>query len=83
MTNKMNKTAGNKEHELTNRIINLLLLFGISITIFNLFYLLFHLDISDKIFYRCIPGFALGLFSILCYGFLYHRKPINKRRIHL
>jgi hypothetical protein len=83
MTNKMIQIKGSSDGKLTNRIINLFLLFGVSIMIFTLFYLLFHLDTSDKIIYRCIPGFALGLFSILVYGFLYHKKSINKRRIHL
>ena len=83
MTDKMIQTNGNRAGKLTNRIINLFLLFGVSIMAFTLFYLLFHLDTSDKIIYRCIPGFASGLFSLLVYGFLYLRKPINKRRIHL
>lgn len=81
MTNKMIQTKRNEK--LTNLVINLLLLIGVSITVFTLFYLLFHLDTSDKIIYRCIPALALGLFSILVYGFLYRKKPINKRRIHL
>jgi hypothetical protein len=83
MENKRIQSSENNKGKLTNWIINLFLLFGVSAMIITIFYLLFHLDTSDRIIYMCIPGFASGLFSILAYGFLYHKKPINKRRIHL
>ena len=83
MTNKKIQTIGNNESKLSDFIINFFLLLGVSIMVFTLFYLLFHLDTSDKIIYRCLPGFALGLFSVLVYGFLYHKKHLNKKRIHL
>ena len=84
MTSKKIQTIGNNnETKLSKLIINLFLLFGVSIMVFTLFYLLFHLDTSDKIIYRCVPGFVLGLSSILTYGFLYHKKSINNKRIHL
>ena len=83
MANKKIQTIGNNETKWSNLIINLFLLFGVSIMVFTLFYLVFHLDTSDKIIYRCLPGFALGLISVLAYGFLYHKKHINKKRIHL
>jgi hypothetical protein len=83
MTNMKVQKIRNNEIKLSNLIINLFLLLGVFVLVFTLFYMLFHLDISDKIIFRCIPGFALGLSSILVYGFLYHKKRVNKKGIHL
>ena len=79
MTNRLIKNTNNKDSRLLSFIVKLLLFVGVSIMIFTLFYLLFHLDTSDKIIYRCIPGFVLGLSSILLYGFFYHKKATNER----
>jgi hypothetical protein len=57
-------------------LINSLLVIGIVTLIFTLFYLLFHLDESDKIINRCIPAFVFGLTSVVCFGWL------NRKNLH-
>jgi hypothetical protein len=64
------------ESKLLNFVLKSTFLTGVLVLIVTLFYLLFHLETSDKIFFRCIPGFMFGLFSILAYGFLYANKKI-------
>jgi hypothetical protein len=38
--------------------------------------MLFHLNISDQIIFKCIPGYVLGMSSIFVYAFL--NKKSNK-----
>jgi hypothetical protein len=78
----MNRTIAIKENKTLFLFINIYLLAGVSIMVFTLLCLLFHLDISDKIIYRCLPGFALGLSSMIIYSFLYFNKTKNKKRLH-
>jgi hypothetical protein len=82
MSNKINQTGENINRKSTSVLINLILLSGVSILILTLLYMLFHLDISDKIIYRCLPGFVIGLSSIILYGFLSAGKSKNKSKIH-
>jgi hypothetical protein len=54
------------------RLINLYLIIGSGSLLITLFYLMGHLSISDKIIYYCIPGFVLGISSIIIYSIGYH-----------
>jgi hypothetical protein len=84
MDDKINQTVRIKENKALFLIINLYLLVGVAILVFTLLYLLFHLDESDKIVVKCIPGFAIGISSILIYGFLFVKKgrTKTKNRLH-
>lgn len=84
MDSKINQTIKIKENKALFLFINLYLLIGVAILIFTLLYLLFHLDESDKIVIKSIPGFAIGLSSILVYGFLVVKKgeAKTKNRLH-
>jgi hypothetical protein len=82
MTNRMNQTVRTKEDKTRFILSNLCLLLGVSILVFTLLYLLFHLDNSDRIIYLCIPGFAIGLSSIFVYVFLSVNKTKIRKRIH-
>ena len=80
MINKINQTTEiNKSNKSQQLFVNIYLLVGVISLIFTLFYLLFNLNISDKIIYKCIPGFIFGLSSILIYGFQYLKKTMVKR----
>jgi len=61
---------------------NIYLLAGVSLMVYTAFYLLFHLNNSDKIIYWCIPGLIAGISSIIIYGYLNVKKPKVRRRIH-
>jgi hypothetical protein len=80
MKSQINQTTEiNKNIKKQQLFINIYLLIGVISLIFTLFYLLFNLNNSDKIIYKCIPGFIFGLSSILIYGFLYAKKTLVKR----
>jgi uncharacterized membrane-anchored protein len=80
MINKMNETVRTKENKTRFLLSSLCLLLGVSILVFTLLYLLFHLNNSDKIIYLCIPGFAIGLSSIIVYIFLSAKKTKNQKK---
>jgi hypothetical protein len=80
MDNKINQPIRIKENKTMFLFTNLFLLIGVAILVFTLFYLLFHLDESNKIIIRCIPGFAIGLSSIIIYGFLFVKKGKAKTK---
>ena len=84
MDHKINQSVRIKENKTLFLFINMYLLVGVAILVFTLLYLLFHLDESDKIVIKCIPGFAIGLSSILIYGILFFKrgKPKTKNRLH-
>jgi len=80
MINKINRTAEiNKSNKSQQLFVNIYLLIGVISLIFTLFYMLFNLNISDKIIYNCLPGFIFGLSSILIYGLLHSKKTVIKR----
>jgi hypothetical protein len=83
MTNKIHPVFSKRENKSTDILVNLFLLAGISVLVFTLFYILFHLDKSDEIIYKCIPGFVIGLFSVVVYLYNFKRKPVYNKRIHL
>jgi hypothetical protein len=62
--------------------LNFYLLAGVSFMVYTAFYLLFHLNNSDKIIYRCIPGFIAGISSVIVYGYLNVKKPKTRRGIN-
>jgi hypothetical protein len=80
MDNKINRPVRNKENKAMFLLINVFLMMGVAILVFTLLYLLFHLDESDKIIIRCIPGFAIGLSSVMIYGFLSVKKGKAKTK---
>jgi hypothetical protein len=80
MDNKINHADRYKENKALFLFTNLCLLVGVAILVFTLLYLLFHLDESDKIIIRCIPGFAIGLSSLIIYGFLSVKKGKAKTK---
>jgi hypothetical protein len=80
MPYKMNHHINSKGQKVRLLFINLFLLTGVSVLVFTLLYLLFHLDNSDKIIYRCLPGFVFGLSSIIVYGFFNVNKTKNRKR---
>ena len=49
------------------KLINIYLAVGVISLLVTIFYLLAHLNISDSIIYRCIPGFAIGVSSGIFY----------------
>jgi hypothetical protein len=81
MDNKINQPFRNKENKAMFLFINLFLLVGVAILVFTLLYLLFHLNESDKVIVRCIPGFAIGLSSVIIYGFLFVKNKKAKTKI--
>ena len=83
MDNKINQPVRNKENKAMFLFINVFLLMGVAILVFTLLYLLFYLDESDKIIIRCIPGFAIGLSSVIIYGFLSVKRGKAKTKISL
>ena len=80
MDNKINQPVRIKENKALFLFTNLCLLVGVAILVFTLLYLLFHLDESDKIIIRCIPGFAIGLVLIITYVFLFVKKGKTKTK---
>jgi hypothetical protein len=80
MDNKINRPVRNKENKAMFLLINVFLMMGVAILVFTLLYLLFHLDESDKIIIGCIPGFAIGLSSVMIYGFLSVKKGKAKTK---
>jgi len=84
MNNKINQPVRIKENKALFLFTNLCLLVGVTILVFTLLYLLFHLDESDKIIIRCIPGFAIGLSLIITFVFLFVKKgkAKTKSRFH-
>jgi hypothetical protein len=80
MDNKINRPVRNKENKAMFLLINVFLMMGVAILVFTLLYLLFHLDESDKIIIRCIPGFAIGLSPVIIYGFLSVKKGKAKTK---
>lgn len=80
MDNKIKQPVRKKENKAIFLLINLFLLLGVAILVFTLLYLLFHLDESDKIVIRCVPGFAIGLSSVIVYGFLSVKKGKAKTK---
>ncbi len=73
---------GNNESKGVNLTVSVILLTGVSVLVFTLLYLLFHLEISDKIIYKCIPGFAFGLTSIFLYSVLFNKNESGMKRNH-
>jgi hypothetical protein len=80
MDNKINRPVRNKENKAMFLLINVFLMMGVAILVFTFLYLLFHLDESDKIIIRCIPGFAIGLSPVIIYGFLSVKKGKAKTK---
>lgn len=76
---QLNSTSDNKIGWL---FANIYLLAGVSVMVYTAFYLLFHLNNSDKIIFRCLPGLIAGISSILLYGYLNIKKSKARRRIH-
>jgi hypothetical protein len=84
----------NRRNRMMFRLINIYLIVGSVILLITLFYLMGHLSIADKIIYFCVPGFVLGISSIIIYAAGYqslcsskqerkpryqlHRKTFNK-----
>jgi len=63
-------------------LVNIYLLAGVTAMLYTMFFLLFHLNNSDKIIYLCIPGFIAGISSILLYSLLNVNKSKIRRRIN-
>jgi hypothetical protein len=82
MIHKINQQTSTKETKLRNLLLSAYLLIGVSIMLYTLLYLLFHLDQSDRLVYRCIPGFVVGLSSVITYGIFYSAKIKIRKRIH-
>jgi len=61
-------------------LINIYLVIGVSGLLITIGYLLIHLNISDNIIYRCIPGFALGVSSGIVYLIGYHSISSGKSK---
>jgi len=83
MISKMNYSENRTANKISLTLINSFLILGIATLIFTLLYVLFHLDVSDKIIYRCIPGFAFGLSSVILYGIMSNKKARERRTFHL
>src|ERR1035437_8500743 len=63
--------------------INIYLIIGMGSLVLTIFWLLSHLNISDKIIYFCIPGFILEISSGIIYfiGYQYF-NPVKKQKLH-
>ncbi len=73
---------GNSESKAVNLTASVILLTAVSVLVFTLLYLLFHLEISDKIIYKCIPGFAYGLIAVFLYSVLFKKDESGMKRNH-
>jgi len=62
----------NRKDRILFRLINIYLIIGIAALLITIFYLMAHLYQSDSLIKYCIPGFILGLSSIIIYFAGYH-----------
>jgi hypothetical protein len=78
----MKQTVRIKEKMAGCLLLNIYLIAGVSMMVCTIFYLLFHLQNSDKIVYLCIPGFAAGISAVILYGYLSTGKTKIRQRIN-
>ncbi len=44
-------------------------------------YLLINIEKADRIIYKCLPGFTLGIVLLMIYFFLYENLVFRKRKL--
>jgi hypothetical protein len=70
----------NRENKIIFRLINIYLAVGMTSLTLTIFYLLSHLNMSDRIIYLCIPGFGLGISSGIIYFIGYPKTNFHSGR---
>jgi len=68
-----------RKNKIIFRLINIYLIIGVGSLITAIFYLLSHLNISDRVIYYCIPGFVLGISSGIIYYLGYQSINEDKK----
>jgi hypothetical protein len=79
MVNKMTPINKIAENKITFLFINIFLFLGVAIMVFALLYLAFHLDNSDKLFFKFVPVFVIGITLVLIYRLLKGKSQPNRR----
>lgn len=55
------------QNRLLFKVINIYLILGVGGLLITMFYLIGHLYEADKVIMRCLPGFILGISSVIIY----------------
>jgi ABC-type glycerol-3-phosphate transport system permease component len=75
-----------KKHRILFMVINIYLIFGVGCFLVTIFYLMVNLNQSDSIIKYCIPGFVIGVTSVIIYYIGYESMISEQRdnkRIHV
>lgn len=68
-----------KKNRILFKVINIYLIIGVGCLLITMFYLIGHLYEADKVIIRCIPGFMLGISSVIIY-FVGYQSMISEKQ---